>query len=108
MGFTPSSPKRIPSNSNTGLSPHIFSRASFPPLLCPDDEPRPCEPCEETDAADDSEEAAMGECEAAKTSVWYRVPSVATETPRPAAGNASTSVLGGWSASSLHREEMRK
>lgn len=62
-------------------------------------------PCEEADAADDSGEAAMGKCEAAKTSVWYRVPSVATEMLRPAAGNAWTSVLGGWSASSLHRED---
>jgi hypothetical protein len=51
------------------ITPHLL-RASFPHLLCPDEEPRPCEPCEETDAVDDSEEAAMGECEATSTSVW--------------------------------------
>jgi hypothetical protein len=47
------------------------------------------------DAADDSEEAARGKREAAKTSVRYRVSAVATEKPGPAVGNASTRVLGG-------------
>ncbi|KAJ6611539.1 hypothetical protein B0H10DRAFT_1952958 [Mycena sp. CBHHK59/15] len=77
-----------------GQSPHAcvsgFACGCLPWEWCECDED--AGPCDDDPTACRAVSAA-GECDAAKTSVWWSEPSVATDTPRPHAGNASTSIL---------------